>query len=88
MLEQALRFFSFRDPATRYGLAGSLLLGLTCGLLGGFIVMRKMALMGDALSHAVLPGVAAGFLWNMSKEYFSVKAKKSYLRLIGKLSPI
>ena len=81
--EQALRFFSFRDPATRYGLAGSLLLGLTCGLLGGFIVMRKMALMGDALSHAVLPGVAAGFLWNMSKDPAAIFIGATVAGLVG-----
>jgi manganese/zinc/iron transport system permease protein len=68
MVEQALRFFSFRDPAVRHALAGSLLLGLCCGLMGSFLVVRKLALMGDALAHAVLPGVALGFLWNMTKD--------------------
>lgn len=66
--EQAARFFSLRDPSLRYALVGSVLLGLSCGLLGSFIVVRRMALMGDALSHAVLPGVAFGFLWNMAKD--------------------
>lgn len=65
---QAARFFTFRDPSLRYALVGSILLGITCGLLGSFIVVRKMALMGDALSHAVLPGVAAGFLWNVDRD--------------------
>jgi manganese/zinc/iron transport system permease protein len=81
--DQASRFFTFRDPATRYGLAGSLLLGITCGLLGGFIVVRKMALMGDALSHAVLPGVAAGFLWNMSKDPVAIFVGATVAGLIG-----
>jgi manganese/zinc/iron transport system permease protein len=70
--EQALRFFTFQDPAVRYALIGSILLGVTCGLLGSFIVVRKMALVGDALSHAVLPGVALGFLWNMSKDPLAI----------------
>ena len=65
--DQAVRFFSFKDPSLRYALAGAILLGLTCGLLGSFLVVRKLALVGDTLSHAVLPGVAAGFLWNMDK---------------------
>src|SRR5687767_15610264 len=56
--EQVVRFFTFRDPALRYALVGSILLGINCGLLGGFLVVRKMALVGDSLSHAVLPGVA------------------------------
>lgn len=70
--EQAVRFFTFQDPTVRYALAGSILLGITCGLLGSFIVVRRMALVGDALSHAVLPGVALGFLWNMSKDPLAI----------------
>jgi manganese/zinc/iron transport system permease protein len=66
--EQAARFFSFTDPAMRWALAGSMLLGICCGMLGSFLVVRRLALMGDALAHAVLPGVALGFLWNMSKD--------------------
>ena len=53
--QQALRFLSFRDPAVRFAVAGAVLLGISCGLLGCFIVVRKMALVGDTLSHAVLP---------------------------------
>ena len=44
----------------------SILLGslaaLACGLLGNFLVLRKQALMGDAISHVVLPGIVLGFL--------------------------
>jgi ABC-type Mn2+/Zn2+ transport system permease subunit/Mn-dependent DtxR family transcriptional regulator len=69
---QLLRFFSFRDASLRYALLGSILLGLSCGLLGSFIVVRRMALVGDTLSHAVLPGVALGFLWNMSKDPWAI----------------
>ena len=70
--DQLIRFFSFRDASLRYALIGSILLGLSCGLLGSFIVVRRMALVGDALSHAVLPGVALGFLWNMSKDPWTI----------------
>jgi len=70
--EQAWRFLSFEDPSVRYAVGGSLLLGVSCGLLGSFIVVRKMALVGDALSHAVLPGVALGFLWNMTKDPLAI----------------
>ncbi len=66
--EQALRFFTFSDASLRLALAGCILLGLNCGLLGGFIVVRRMSLVGDTLSHAVLPGIALGFLWNMTKD--------------------
>lgn len=83
MLEQAARFFTFQDPAVRYALTGSLLLGVTCGLLGSFIVVRKMALVGDALSHAVLPGVALGFLWNMTKDPVAIFIGATVAGLLG-----
>ena len=34
----------------------------SCALVGNFLVVRRMSLMGDAISHAVLPGLAAAFL--------------------------
>ena len=83
IIERALRFFTFRDPSVRYALAGSMLLGITCGLLGSFIVVRKMALVGDALSHAVLPGVAIGFLWNMSKDPVAIFIGATIAGLLG-----
>jgi ABC-type Mn2+/Zn2+ transport system permease subunit/Mn-dependent DtxR family transcriptional regulator len=82
-LDQAIRFFTFQDPAVRFALLGSMLLGVTCGLLGSFIVVRKMALVGDALSHAVLPGVAIGFLWNMSKDPVAIFIGATVAGLLG-----
>jgi manganese/zinc/iron transport system permease protein len=41
----------------------AILLGITCGLLGCFIVLRRQSLLGDAIGHAVLPGVCVGFLF-------------------------
>jgi manganese/zinc/iron transport system permease protein len=38
------------------------LVATACGLLGPFLVLRRVALMGDAVSHAVLPGIVAVFL--------------------------
>lgn len=81
--KQALDFFTLREPAVRYALAGSMLLGISCGLLGSFIVVRKMALVGDALSHAVLPGVALGFLWNMSKDPIAIFVGATIAGLVG-----
>ena len=36
--------------------------GGSCALVGNFLVLRKMSMMGDAISHAVLPGLAIAFL--------------------------
>ncbi|MHA3772035.1 metal ABC transporter permease [Verrucomicrobiota bacterium sgz303538] len=84
--QQALRFFSFKDPSLRYALLGSMLLGISCGLLGSFLVVRKMALVGDALSHAVLPGVALGFLWNMTKDPVAIFIGATAAGLIGTMT--
>ena len=46
----------------RVQLAVSTMMGGLLGLVGCFVVLRRMALLGDALSHAVLPGVAIAFL--------------------------
>jgi zinc/manganese transport system permease protein len=47
----------------RRALAGCLALALGCGPIGTILVIRRMSLMGDALSHAVLPGAALGFIF-------------------------
>ncbi|AIY05631.1 manganese ABC transporter, permease protein [Planococcus sp. PAMC 21323] len=39
----------------------SIMVGIICGVIGCFIILRGMALMGDAISHAVLPGVAISY---------------------------
>ncbi len=46
----------------RRALVGCLALALGCGPIGLFLMMRRMSLMGDAMSHAVLPGAAIGFI--------------------------
>ncbi|MEI5906306.1 metal ABC transporter permease [Bacillus spongiae] len=40
----------------------SIMVGIICGVIGCFIILRGMALMGDAISHAVLPGVAISYM--------------------------
>jgi manganese/zinc/iron transport system permease protein len=39
----------------------------SCALIGSFLVLRKMALLGDAISHAVLPGIVIAFLLTGSR---------------------
>jgi manganese/zinc/iron transport system permease protein len=46
---------------------GTAVLGLVCGLLGSFAVLRKQSLLGDAISHASLPGIVIAFLITGSK---------------------
>jgi manganese/zinc/iron transport system permease protein len=46
---------------------GSTILGLVSGILGSFAVLRKQSLLGDAISHAALPGICLGFLVTMDK---------------------
>lgn len=46
----------------RRALAGAFILAISAGPLGVFLMLRRMSLAGDAMSHAILPGAAAGFL--------------------------
>ena len=54
------------DPFTlefmQRALAASLIVGVLCSVLGCFVVLRAMAFLGDALAHAILPGVAIAYL--------------------------
>jgi manganese/iron transport system permease protein len=54
------------DPFTlefmQRALAVSLIVGVLCSVLGCFVVLRAMAFLGDALAHAILPGVAIAYL--------------------------
>ncbi len=44
------------------GMLAAVLVGIVCAVVGVFIVLRGMAFFGDALAHAILPGVAIGYL--------------------------
>jgi len=55
------------DYTLRTVALGSCILGFVSGLLGAFAVLRKQSLLGDAISHAALPGIAIGFLLTGSK---------------------
>lgn len=43
-------------------LLASLLVGVVCSVLGCYVVLRSMAFLGDAMAHAILPGVAVAYL--------------------------
>ena len=44
------------------GLVASVLVGIVCAVIGTFVVLRGLSFIGDALAHAVLPGIAVSFL--------------------------
>ena len=44
------------------GFAAAILVGIVCGVLGAYVVLKGMAFLGDALAHAILPGIAVGYL--------------------------
>jgi manganese/zinc/iron transport system permease protein len=45
-----------------------MLSAMSCALLGNYLVLRRMSMMGDAISHAVLPGLAIAFLISGSRD--------------------
>src|SRR6185503_14840504 len=52
----------FADESVRHSMAAILALALSAAPVGVFLMLRRMSLVGDAMSHAILPGVAIGFL--------------------------
>lgn len=55
-------FFSFADPNIRYVVLGSVLLTASSAIVGTFTFLNKRSLIGDAIAHAVLPGICLGFI--------------------------
>jgi len=56
----------------------SIVVGIICGVIGCFIILRGMALMGDSISHAVLPGVAISFMLGIN--YFMLLCSSGFYR--------
>jgi len=50
------------EPIFQRALIAAIMVGITCGVLGCFFVLRNMSLIGDALSHAILPGLVFAFM--------------------------
>lgn len=61
-VQQWQRVVFLQDHNTRVVVLGTTLLGLAAGTVGSFTLLRKRALMGDALSHATLPGIGLAFV--------------------------
>lgn len=56
------RVLTVQDHNTRIVVVSTMILGLASGLVGCFLLLRKRSLMGDALSHACLPGIGIAFI--------------------------
>ncbi|OUR93896.1 zinc transporter [Flavobacteriales bacterium 34_180_T64] len=61
-------YLVFSDYTLRTITLGTAVLGAVCGMLGSFAVLRKQSLLGDAISHAALPGIAIAFLITGAKD--------------------
>ena len=62
VLESWQRVIWLQDYNTRVVVLGTTLLGFAAGMIGSFTLLRRRALLGDALSHATLPGIAVAFI--------------------------
>ncbi|HBJ34154.1 MAG TPA: iron ABC transporter [Planctomycetaceae bacterium] len=62
MFDAWLRTLTLQDHNTRVVVIATTLLGFAAGAIGSFTLLRRRALMGDALSHAMLPGIGLAFL--------------------------
>lgn len=74
------RVLRFQDYNTRIVVFGTTVLGLACGTVGSFTLLRRRALMGDAISHATLPGIVIAF---MASIYLGAVGKNLAVLLIG-----
>ncbi len=59
---EILRVATLRNYNTRLVVLSTTVLGITSGLIGSFLLLRKRSLMGDVLSHATLPGIGLAFV--------------------------
>ncbi len=65
-------------------LTGSLI-AISCGILGVFMMLRKMSMTGDAISHAVLPGIVIGFFVSGSQRSLEVIIGAGLLGILATL---
>ncbi|MDN3670741.1 iron chelate uptake ABC transporter family permease subunit [Echinicola jeungdonensis] len=66
-MDKFIYFFSFQDPNVMMVVTGICLLSISSAMVGTFTFLDKKALVGDAISHAVLPGVCLAFMFAGTK---------------------
>ncbi len=69
-METLIEFFTFQYPNIKYVVFGTILLSISSAVVGCFTFIKKKSLVGDAISHAVLPGICVSFLATGSKDPF------------------
>ena len=67
-------------------LIGSILVGVMCPLVGSYTVTRNLAFIGDALAHAVLPGMVLGFILGINPAIAAVPAGVAVAVLVRTVS--
>jgi len=66
-METLIDFLSMQDPNVRNVALGCVLLGISSAVVGVFAFLRKQALVGDAVAHAILPGICLAFMLSGTK---------------------
>ncbi|WP_424964263.1 iron chelate uptake ABC transporter family permease subunit [Ekhidna sp.] len=69
-METLIEFFSFKYPNIKYVVFGTILLSISSAVVGCFTFIKKKSLVGDVISHAVLPGICIAFMASGSKDPF------------------
>ncbi|MEM9897352.1 MAG: metal ABC transporter permease, partial [Bacteroidota bacterium] len=69
-METLVEFFSFKYPNVKYVVFGTMLLSISSAVVGCFTFIKKRSLVGDVVSHAVLPGVCISFMVSGTKNPF------------------
>jgi manganese/zinc/iron transport system permease protein len=78
-----VRALSLQDYNTRVVVIGTTLLGVAAGIVGTFAYLRKRAMLGDALSHATLPGIALAFLLTAQKQLWILLLGATITGILG-----
>lgn len=63
MLDWLLEPLSFEFM--RHAIAISILIGILCPIVGSYLIVQRMALLGDVIAHCVLPGLSISFFWGL-----------------------
>ena len=63
-MDEFYNFLFLKEPGLRNVVLGTALLSVCTSLIGTFTILRKRALSGDVISHAILPGICLAFIFS------------------------